>query len=110
MAPSSLNCTLAIPAEPLAEAETVTALPLTVAPFAGAVIETDGAPALFALRNDTITLWVSNADGRVPVEAKLPAPATTQSCSSISWYAPSLAVVIALQGVVGVNAAVEVYT
>ncbi len=46
MAPSSLNCTLAIPAEPVAEAETITALPLTVAPFAGAVMETDGAVLL----------------------------------------------------------------
>ncbi len=49
MAPSSLNCTLAIPAEPVAEAETVTALPLTVAPFAGAVMETDGAVTLLTV-------------------------------------------------------------
>src|SRR2546422_10311348 len=42
LAPSSLNCTPAIPAVLEAEAETVTGDPETVEPVAGAVIETLG--------------------------------------------------------------------
>jgi hypothetical protein len=40
-APSSLNCTLAIPALAVAVAETCTVLPDTTAPGTGAVMETD---------------------------------------------------------------------
>ena len=62
-APSSRNCTPATPTLSLAVAETVTAEPETVAPLAGAVIETvggvvsDGAPPMGV----TMSVWISAA-------------------------------------------------
>ena len=57
LAPSSLNCTPTTPTLSVAVAETVT-VPATVAPAAGAVIETAGGVASFTTVNTLVLLAV----------------------------------------------------
>ena len=67
--PSSRNCTLVTPTLSLAVAETVTAVPLTVAPPAGAVTVTVGGVASAPPPFDTVT--ATPADVAVLLAASL---------------------------------------
>ena len=65
--PSSRNCTLVTPTLSLAVADTVTAVPLTVAPFAGAVTDTVG--GVVSVPEPTVTVTPALEVSRLPLSS-----------------------------------------